>query len=183
MSGSRGFAYVFLLVAVAIIAGAGANALSYGSTTERRAAEQELIAIGLSFELALNSYAGYRAGRPSFPAPNAAGLQGPASLDDLLLDPRAPNPRRHLRKIYADPITGKPDWGLVRNDAGRIVGIHSRSASEPIKKSGFPPSLTDFEQAKTHQDWIFGLPEARLIALKTRTEQNVSMPGQPKLGN
>ncbi len=183
MSGSRGFAYVLLLVAVAIIAGAGANALSYGSTTERRAAEQELIDIGLSFELALNSYAGYRAGRPSLPAPNSAGLQGPASLDELLRDPRAPKPIRHLRKIYADPVTGKPDWVFVRNDAGRIVGIHSVSTSAPIKKSGFPPPLAHFEKAQTYQDWIFGLPEARLIALKTRTVQDIPVPGQASSSN
>src|SRR5471032_2690769 len=58
---------------------------------------------------------------------NGAAPQYPTSLDDLLLDGRAGGPaRRYLRKIYADPIMGSRDWGMVRV-GGVIVGIYSKS--------------------------------------------------------
>lgn len=164
MNGEHGFAYIFLLIAVAIIAGASANSLSEGSTAGRRHAEQELLVVGQAFEAALYSYAGQRNAVRTAPSQNTIGLQGPATLEELLLDPRAPQPVRHLRKLYADPLTGAREWGLVRNNAGRIVGIHSLSEAAPIKMDGFPPRLAHFEQASTYQEWVFGLPSAQLIA-------------------
>lgn len=171
MSGERGFAYVFLLIAVAIIAGASVNTLSQGSTAGRSDAEQELLVVGQAFEAALYSYAGQRNAVRTIQSQNAIGLQGPATLEDLLLDPRTTQPLRHLRKLFADPLTGSRDWGVVRNSAGRIVGIHSLSGDAPIKVNGFPPSMAHFEKASTYQDWVFGLPDAQLIAKSAHAEQ------------
>lgn len=171
MSGERGFAYVLLLIAVAIIAGASANTLTQGSTAGRRHAEQELLVVGQAFEAALYSYAGQRNAVRPVPSQNSLGLQGPAALEELLLDPRAPQPVRHLRKLFADPLTGSREWGLVRNNAGRIVGIHSLSSAAPIKMDGFPPSMAHFEDARTYQDWIFGLPSAQLTASSAHATQ------------
>lgn len=169
MSGERGFAYIFLLIAVAVIAGAGANSLSQGSNWGRRQAEQELLVVGQAFEAALHSYAGQRYAAGAVPGPNSNALRGPASLEELLLDPRTPHTLRHLRKLFADPITGRREWGVVRNNAGQIVGVYSLSEAAPLKQSGFPPSQAYFAQAKSYRDWVFGLPGATLIANTDRT--------------
>jgi type II secretory pathway pseudopilin PulG len=183
VNGERGFAYIFLLIAVAIVAGASANALSEGSTAGRRHAEQELLVVGQAFEAALYSYAGQRnAVRPA-PSQNAIGLQGPESLEELLLDPRVPQPVRHLRKLYADPLTGGREWGLVRDIAGRIVGIHSLSGAAPIKMTGFPPPLAHFEQASTYQDWVFGLPGAKQIAGTAQNPELLTTEGSAPSGH
>ena len=150
---SGGFAYLLLLLAVALIGLAASAALSLGATMARRDAEKHLLAIGMEFQQALRSYAGVPAGAT---APTA-GL-GPRSLDDLLKDPRAPGVRRHLRQLYADPLTGKSDWGVAKDAQGRIVGVHSLAPGKPIQSAGFESWLTGFEDAESYSQWVFGLP-------------------------
>jgi type II secretory pathway pseudopilin PulG len=152
---ARGFAYVVLLIAVAVIAIAATASVSLGASMARRHAEQELLAIGLEFRQALHSYAGLP---PGMAAPALA--RGPRSLDDLLRDPRAPGVRRHLRKLYADPLTGKAEWGLVTDPQGFIVGVHSLAEGEPIQRAGFDPRLLGFEDAAGYRQWVFGLQPA-----------------------
>jgi hypothetical protein len=58
-------------------------------------------------------------------------------LQDLLKDPRYPNPRRHLRKHYADPISGTDEWGAIESPgASGITGIYSRAEGQPTKRPG-----------------------------------------------
>lgn len=79
----------------------------------------------------------------------------PASLDELLKDERFPGIRRHLRKVFVDPMTGKAEWGLVQV-SGRIVGIHSLSAAVPIKQAGFEGDEQTFTGAQSYSEWVFG---------------------------
>lgn len=150
-----GYAYVMLLVMVAVTAGAAATGVSLGATAARRDAEQELLAIGEDFTRALRAYRGLAPGQPV-----GAGLPGPRTLDDLLRDPRVPGVRRFLRQIPPDPLTGRHDWGLVTDASGGIVGIHSLAEGEPIRKTGFLPGQTSFETARSYRDWIFGADES-----------------------
>jgi len=108
--------------------------------------EKELLFIGGQFRKAINSY--YES------SPSGAKIY-PASLEDLLLDRRYPNIKRHLRKLYLDPVTGTPEWGLVKQQ-GRIVGIYSLSTSEPIKVAGFGADDQSFKGAASYRNWIFG---------------------------
>jgi hypothetical protein len=158
-TGERGFGYVFLLVLIAVLGAVSAFAWEEGRLSSRRDAEQELIHIGRTFEEALGSYSGVRP-PDALSGPNSGVMManGPAQLEDLLRDPRVPGIRRHLRKLYPDPLTGTSEWGLVRNHGGRIVGIHSLSSATPIKKTGFEARHAHFGEAKTYQDWHFGLP-------------------------
>ncbi|WP_431112938.1 type II secretion system protein [Variovorax paradoxus] len=79
----------------------------------------------------------------------------PGSLDELLRDERFPGIRRHLRKIFVDPMTGKAEWGLVQV-AGRIVGVHSLSTAVPIKQAGFDGDDHSFAGAQSYAGWVFG---------------------------
>jgi type II secretory pathway pseudopilin PulG len=149
-----GFAYVLLLILVAILGLVAANTISAGSVLARRDAEAELFAIGAEFEMALRSYAG--AGN----ATAAATARGPQTLEELLKDPRSPGIRRHLRQIYADPLTGKAEWGLVKDQSGWIVGVYSLADGVPIKQEGFDVRQAGFAQAQSYRQWVFGLPGA-----------------------
>lgn len=142
---SAGFTYVGVLLAVAMMGVALGVLGQIWSHASQRERELTLLAIGQEYRAALESY---------FDATPGAAKEYPAGLENLLADRRGAVVRRHLRKIYADPITGGQEWGLHRQ-AGKIVGVHSLSDRTPIKRKGFPHDLTDFESAKTHQDWAF----------------------------
>jgi type II secretory pathway pseudopilin PulG len=156
---ARGFAYVLLLIAISVIGIVASASLSLGSQIARRDAEQHLLAIGSEFEQAIRAYAAVPTN-----ATSAANARGPRSLEDLLKDPRSASPRRHLRQIYADPLTGKDAWGLVKDPAGFVVGVYSLADGKPIKQTGFAMQQVGFEDAETYASWVFGLPNAQLPA-------------------
>lgn len=142
-----GFTYVSVLILAAIIGLTATTALQVGSIVERHAAEQELLAIGKEFRQALTSYA-----MISPPGHKRA----PDSLQHLLRDRRFPVVQRHLRKLYADPLTGKEEWGLVMApDGSGIVGIHSLSQAAPIKIGNFEPLLQHFSDKSSYRQWVF----------------------------
>ncbi|WP_414443576.1 hypothetical protein [Burkholderia sp. 22PA0106] len=146
-AGQRGFAFIALLIGIAIIAVAAAATIQIGALYQRRMAERALLDVGDAFQRALLSYA------DSTPA----GLpRAPSTLEDLLHDPRFPNPTRHLRRIYADPLTGKADWVLIRSPDGQgIVGIHSASRARPIQIKQFPKEFAGFENQRRYTRWVF----------------------------
>jgi len=140
--------YLALLLGVALIGGLSAVGLKVAQTIQLRSAEAELVAIGLEFRNALQSYADA--------TPN--GLPNtPENLADLLRDARSPGIQRHLRRIYHDPLTGKPEWGIVRGPDRRIAGIHSLSQGEALKRENFPAELAYLSGAKGYQDWVFSI--------------------------
>jgi type II secretory pathway pseudopilin PulG len=150
----RGFAYILLLVTIAVIGVAAAGAVSLGSTMARRDAEEQLLAIGAEFERALYSYAGMPQGLPAGPVP--PNVRGPRELEELLKDPRVPGIRRHLRQVYADPLTGKAEWGLVRDSQGFITGVYSLAEGRPIKASEWPERWRRFGGQEDYRGWVFG---------------------------
>lgn len=145
---SAGFTYIGLLITVAVIAAGATAALGTGTSLQLRDTEAELLAIGQEFRRALQDYA---AATP-FGQPDA-----PKELAELLRDPRQPGVRRHLRRIYPDPLTGKAEWGIERFPDGRIRGIHSLSKTQTIRRAGFPAGLEGFEKAERHDEWVFAL--------------------------
>jgi hypothetical protein len=109
--------------------------------------EESLLNVGSEFSLALDSYK--RA------TPNGAPDE-PSSLQDLLRDPRFPGVVRHLRKLYDDPVTNQPDWGLLRSeDSKGIIGIFSLSTEKPIKIANFDLKLQEFNGKFSYQEWVF----------------------------
>lgn len=140
-----GFTFIGVLVLLSL---AGLSLTVVGEvwrTKQRRERESELLYVGAQFRRAITSYNA---------ATQGAADRFPRRLADLVRDPRYAGVRRHLRKIYRDPITGSDEWGLVR--AGEyIVGIYSLSEDEPIKKSRFAPGDKGFEGKAKYRDWVF----------------------------
>src|SRR5205823_6154307 len=90
----------------------------------------------------------------------------PQKLEDLLEDKRYPMAKRYLRRLYADPMTGKAQWGLMQAPGGGIMGVYSPSEAAPIKSAGFSKANQSLADAAQYQDWKFfysptGLPQPR----------------------
>lgn len=142
-----GAAYLMLLLTVMVM-GIGLVAVSeVWHTTIQREKEQELLFIGNQYRQALELYYAQ--------SPGGNVQRYPATLEDMLKDPRVPGTKRYLRKIFSDPITGDKNWGLIRSPSGGIMGVHSRSVEEPIKKTNFSRMDRGFEGKKQYKDWVF----------------------------
>jgi type II secretory pathway pseudopilin PulG len=142
----RGFTYIAMLLAVALIGLGLAATGEVWSVSNRRDKERELISIGHEFREAIGQY--YRQ------TPGGASRY-PAALEDLLQDRRYPGMKRHLRKMYRDPMTGKAEWGLVMAPEGGIQGVYSLSKEAPIKRSSFSGMDFEFENAPSYANWRF----------------------------
>lgn len=156
-----GFTYVGLIVLVAIIGLVAASTLKMGALLQRRAAEQDLLEVGAAFTDALNSYA---------EASGPEQRRSPTTLNQLLRDPRFPSVKRHLRTLYADPISGETEWGIMLGgDKLSIIGVYSLSNAKPIKQGNFAPGFEQFENKAHLSDWKFMGREARLLPQQTMT--------------
>jgi type II secretory pathway pseudopilin PulG len=147
LAGSRGFTYLSLIILVAIIALVAATSLKLGSVLQRNRAETELLEIGAAFSDALKSYAD---ATPQGQPPQ------PPSLKELLKDPRFPGTRRHLRKLFVDPVTGKPEWGIVYlGDKVGVLAVYSLSNDKPVKVGNFPARYSGFDGKSHISEWKF----------------------------
>ncbi len=141
----RGFTYLGLLIIVMVMGAGLAATGTFWSTSAQREKERELLFIGGQFRQAIESY--YRR------SPGAAVY--PKSLAELVEDKRFPMPQHHLRRLYADPMTGKADWGLVEAPGGGIMGVHSLSQQAPVKTGNFRLADEKFEGADQYAKWAF----------------------------
>ena len=139
-----GFTYVAVLVLVALAGVALAGTGQLWATASKRDKEAQLLFVGDEFRRAIGSY--YQ-GSPG-------AKQFPQKLEDLLEDRRVPIVRRHLRQIYVDPMTGKPEWGLVKF-GDRIIGVHTLSEEKPLKTGNFKPENEEFKGSAAYADWRF----------------------------
>lgn len=159
----NGFSYLGLLFAIAVAGLTLALAGEVWNTNRQREKELELLFIGHQFRAAIRSYYEFS---PS------AGSEFPHALEDLLLDPRSPGVRRHLRRIYADPMTGSSQWGLVLNESGTIQGVYSLSGQAPVKTANFNADDREFQGKATYRDWKFEYtPQGASNLLKSGGEE------------
>jgi type II secretory pathway pseudopilin PulG len=142
----QGFTYVALLIIVALIgAGLAAKGVSWKNAGQREK-EAELLFIGQEFREAIALY--------YFRSPGQA-QDYPKSLEELTADTRFSNTQRYLRRIYRDPMTGRPNWGLVLSPSGRIMGVHSLSRDRPLKTANFSEADQEFSGSGSYSDWQF----------------------------
>ncbi len=141
-----GVGYIGIVLVIALFSIGLAALGELWSTQAQREREAELLRIGREFRLAIAGYiANSRAGAPIYPA----------RLEDLLEDRRTPVLRRHLRKLYVDPMTGSDDWGLITGNDGRIRGVFSKSQRAPLKNALFDAADENFQKATAYTDWHF----------------------------
>ncbi len=151
----RGFTYIGILIAVALTGVGLAATGDLWSMAAQRDKERELLFIGDEFRRAITSY---------YDSTPGTAKQFPRNFEELLRDPRYPVVRRHLRKMYADPISGRPDWGVVPGPGGTIMGVYSQSVSAPVKRAGFSGYYQYFEKAESYADWKFIYTGARVVS-------------------
>jgi type II secretory pathway pseudopilin PulG len=112
----RGFTYLWLLFVIAASAALAAAGLQRWQTVVEREREAEQMFRGQQIAAAIGRY------RDATP-----GKTLPRSLDELLEDRRSGAVKRHLRRLYTDPGTGKADWELLTDRSGGITALRSRS--------------------------------------------------------
>jgi type II secretory pathway pseudopilin PulG len=145
-SRQRGFTLVGALILIAVL---GAGMAAYGeiaSHAAQREKEQELLFVGNQLRQAIGAY---------YERSPGGAKRYPQKLEDLLQDKRHPMPQRHLRRMYADPVTGTAQWGLIEAPGGGLMGVYSLSTQRPVKSAGFAARDGAFEQAARYSDWAF----------------------------
>ena len=140
--GQRGFAYLALLFAVAVLGITLATVGVVWSTQIRREKEAQLLFAGDQIRAAIGHYF-FESGHY------------PPSLAELLTDSRYPQAHRHLRRLYYDPMTNSQDWTLIYAPGGGIIGVASPMQDKPIKQTNFGPDDQSFENAECYCDWKF----------------------------
>jgi len=142
----EGFTLVGALILVAFM---GAGVAAYGelaSHNAQREKEQELLFVGNQFRQAIGAY---------YERTPGAVKRFPQTLEQLVEDKRFPMPQHHLRRMYADPVTGKPQWGVIDAQGGGIMGVYSLSQAQPIKTGGFAPRDRTLADTARYSDWHF----------------------------
>jgi type II secretory pathway pseudopilin PulG len=165
-----GFTYLTLLFVIAFMGIGLALTGEVWRTAALRDKEAQLLYSGSQYRRAIERY-------------YVSGLrQYPRSLEDLLKDPRKPNTQRYLRRLYFDPMTGSPEWGLVKAPDGGIMGVYSLSESKPMKTSGFDIRNKAFEGAEKYADWKFVYqPAGQQVPLGPLQQQPGAAPAQAPL--
>jgi len=142
----KGFTYMSVLLLLIVTGIALTSASRSWRAIMQREREKELLFRGDCIRKAIESY--YKAG-------DAKKITYPSRLKDLLKDPRFPAIRRHIRKIYSDPLSESGEWGIILGAGNRIKGVYSQSKATPLKTGNFPDKYKEFEKAKKYSDWKF----------------------------
>ena len=143
---ARGVVLLVLLLTLMLGAIGAMAAVDVYATARQREQEAELLFVGEQYRQAIRRY--------YFGAPPGQVKALPLSLQDLLEDRRYPQPVRHLRRLYLDPMTPEGEWALLMQD-NRIVGVHSLSRAHPLKQKGFAAAQSAFEGRTSYAEWEF----------------------------
>jgi type II secretory pathway pseudopilin PulG len=173
---NAGFVYIGLLIGLVIIS-IGLTAVSeVWHQSKVREREEDLLYVGNQYRQAITNY---------YLASPGKVRSFPMQLQDLLQDNRSPDkPRKYLRKLYSDPISGQPNWGEVRIAGGQLVGIYSQSELMPTKVAGFALRDKDFADKVQYSQWVFrsALPAANAASTATnQTSGGRVQAAKPKL--
>lgn len=145
-SSNRGFILLGMLCLLGISGYILTQASAKWSDVVKREREQELLKVGDTIRKSIGSY---------YNATPGVVKQYPPNLQALLYDDRFPMPKRHIRKLYIDPITQREGWGIVVAPNGGVMGVNSLSGEKPFKRKNFRPIYQDFEDKDYYGEWYF----------------------------
>lgn len=170
----QGMLLLGVLVFIAIGTLMVSNASQRWADARQRDAEEDLLYVGLQYRKAIESY--------YFRSPPGR-RQFPSRLQDLVQDPRFPQPVRHIRRLWPDPLAPDSEWGLIRQN-GMIVGIYSQASGEPFRTANFDPALPQqlFGNAKSYKDWRFA-SSTGVAPAASGPVINLPVPGAPRSGS
>jgi type II secretory pathway pseudopilin PulG len=169
---TRGVILLALLIGLALSGIALMAAVDVWTLARQREREQQLLFVGDQYRQAIQRY--------WFAAPSGSPRLLPASLEALLEDERYPMPVRHLRRLYPDPITGKSEWGVLRQ-GDRIAGVYSLSEVQPVKQAGFSPAYELFNGKTRYRDWEFVFTVPRRTGATLPSAAGTPASGTPSL--
>lgn len=146
MARERGFTYITVMTVVALL-GIGLAALGpMWADDAQRQREQELLRVGALYAGAI---AAYREVSPG------SVKRYPPNLESLVLDTRFVGTRRHLRKLYADPLLPSRPWGLLRDADGGVQGVFSQDDRVPLMRASLDFGVLRLPVAQRYADWKF----------------------------
>ena len=138
-----GFTYLGMLALLSVLLMWSTAATQWSHQQMRREQETELLFVGHQYRTAIWNV-------------RIAMGRWPSGLQEMLnAVPGSEQPRRFLRRIYIDPITGKSQGGLVPAQTGGIQGVYSLSTLTPLKQTQFQPEDESFAGARKYSDWKF----------------------------
>jgi type II secretory pathway pseudopilin PulG len=163
---NRGFTFLAVMAMVMIV-GISLSVTAYQwKTISKREKEKELLFRGNAIRSAIAQYV---SGDPL--------RRYPHSLDNLVKDPRTPQPVRYLRKLYKDPVNNE-EWDLIMDGAsGGIIGVRSKSKDKPLKTANFKGLDRCFEGKTEYREWLFVVNPLLLTA------RGITTPILPVLGS
>ena len=140
-----GFTYIWVLLAIGLVAAGLAATAEVASTAARRDKEAELLFAGDQFARAIARYRASVPGSQQYPQ----RLREPPRRQPV--PERAPASAAHLSR----PDDRQHRVGLVRGPNGGIVGVYSTSTAQPLKTANFPKEYAAFAGAPSYRDWVF----------------------------
>ena len=142
----RGFTLLAVIAAMLLLALASQGVMTYVSQQALRERETELLRIGQLYAQAIGAYYESSPGNVK---------RWPRTLDDLVEDQRFVGIKRHLRQVYADPITRSTNWGLVIAAGGGLAGVYSLSEATPIRSGAIELGALALAPAQRYAEWQF----------------------------
>ena len=155
-----GYTLVVVLALTALAAIALAEAGTAWSKAVHRDRERDLLRTGALYAQALADYRDRSQG---------SVRRYPAQLDDLLKDARTVGLNRDLRRLYPDPVAPELPWGLIRDDQGNIIGVHSQSQEAPLATAPQVVGPLTMPPVARYADWLFMAPSPASAAADGRS--------------
>lgn len=142
----RGFTLIAVMLALVLLALATQGVMFVVSQQAQREREAELLRIGQELVRGIASY---------YEATPGSVKVFPATLKDLEEDRRFVTVKRHVRRLYGDPMSAGQEWEAIRQGDGGIQGVHSRSHSTPIRTASIDLGDLQLPEATRYSDWKF----------------------------
>lgn len=141
-----GFTLLAVLAALLLLSLSLQGLMWVVSTQTQRDREMELLRIGTEIREAIGRYVESSPGEVR---------TWPPTLEALLDDRRSVALRRHLRRLYRDPVNRGGEWEVVRAPDGGVAGVHSLSNAQPIRTGGLELAQFGVEPASRYSGWVF----------------------------